>query len=600
MDIRICISRAIYCSLKQYGIERLTAWTLRTARRRMRLARSRPAACRRVEVVSAERIPTQSALIFAALALYGNALAAPAAVHGSLEGTRLGLYAGSDFRLVDGACADCTTVPQALWYFRDDLIAVPRGPGSGFVAKLNAQDDVRAWLAAHPAGDQSMPPLLWVGAPLVAEGARLPFAVVPKIDSNLSYYDESSERHFAGRSLRLRGRIEEGRFVARTIWPEDYALDAARVPYRPLAQGESQGESLESLVRSENGGAAAPLAARVLWRRNPDVAEPWAGKPVIAVVLNGAQGDDDEAHAGHFAIATGAFGPRGEWGDWLVNNFYNLDSVSEKGIVAASVPMDNYLADLNSGQSWYRPSYMLVAVLKDERAARLYQEGIGRVYNHFYRHDFTYRHASANCAGISMETLRSIGWTIPAEGTSGRAKAALALPYMTLKERSLESGRNAYDYLSVEVTDLYPFAAFQAAGNDLLERMAGDRGAAGTAYERMLAEDLEAVIYVRIPQFPSSRAFGQAPVASMDEYMERAPQDHSKWKIVPVAPRPFPAEMRDPVSAGDPPRASLYALGAYALALLIGAVWIWRWLSQLRTRKLRRRNGRDAWVANGG
>src|ERR1043165_5634620 len=107
---------------------------------------------------------------------------------------------------------------------------------------------------------------------------------------------------------------------------------------------------------------------------------------------------------------------------------------------------------------------MLVAVLKDERAARLYQEGIGRVYNHFYRHDFSYRHASANCAGISMETLRSIGWMIPTEGTSGRVKAALALPYMTLKERSLESGRNAYDYLSVEVTDLYPFAAFQAAG----------------------------------------------------------------------------------------------------------------------------------------
>ena len=540
--------------------------------------------------VSAERTPTQAALILAAFALYGNALAEPAAVHGALEGTRLGLYAGSDFRLVDGACADCTTIPQALWYFRDDTIAVPRQPASGFAARLNAQDDVRAWLLAHPAGDRSMPPLLWVGAPLVAEGARVPFGVVPKIDTNLSYYDESSERYFAGRSLRLRGRIEEGRFVARTIWPEDYALDAARVPYRPL----SPGETLESLVRSENGGAASPMAARVLWRRNPDVAEPWAGKPVIAVVLSGAQGDDDEAHAGHFAIATGAFGPRGEWSDWLVNNFYNLDSVSEKGIIAASLPMDNYLADLNSGQSWYRPSYMLVAVLRDERAARLYQEGIGRVYNHFYRHDFSYRHASANCAGISMETLRSIGWEIPTEGTSGRVKAALALPYMTLKDRSLASGRNAYDYLSVEVTDLYPFAAFQAAGRDLLAQVAAGRDDGGTAYERMLAEDLDAIIYVRIPQFPSSRAFGQAPVASMDEYMKRAPQDRSQWKIVPVAPRPFPAEMRDAAAPGDPLRASVYALGAYALALLIAAAWIWRGVSQLRARRLRRRNGSDA------
>jgi len=43
MNIDICISRAIYRGLKGYGIERLTRWTLSTARRRMMLARSRPA-----------------------------------------------------------------------------------------------------------------------------------------------------------------------------------------------------------------------------------------------------------------------------------------------------------------------------------------------------------------------------------------------------------------------------------------------------------------------------------------------------------------------------------------------------------------------------
>jgi hypothetical protein len=40
MNIDICISRAIYFSLKQYGIERVTRWTLSTARMRMRRARS--------------------------------------------------------------------------------------------------------------------------------------------------------------------------------------------------------------------------------------------------------------------------------------------------------------------------------------------------------------------------------------------------------------------------------------------------------------------------------------------------------------------------------------------------------------------------------
>ena len=40
MNIDICISRAIYRSLKDYGIERVTRWTLSMARRRLRIARS--------------------------------------------------------------------------------------------------------------------------------------------------------------------------------------------------------------------------------------------------------------------------------------------------------------------------------------------------------------------------------------------------------------------------------------------------------------------------------------------------------------------------------------------------------------------------------
>ena len=87
-------------------------------------------------------------------------------------------------------------------------------------------------------------------------------------------------------------------------------------------------------------------------------------------MVNGAQGDDDEAHGGHFALVTGRTQPDGAIGDWLVNNFYSLDIESEKGILAAPVPLDNYLADLNSGQGWYRPSYMLVAVLARRRARR--------------------------------------------------------------------------------------------------------------------------------------------------------------------------------------------------------------------------------------
>jgi hypothetical protein len=220
---------------------------------------------------------------------------------------------------------------------------------------------------------------------------------------------------------------------------------------------------------------------------------------------------------------------------------------------------------------------MAVVVLKQERAPRLYQEAIGRVYNHFYRQDFSYRHSSANCASISMQTLRSLGWRIPDEGPTSRLKAAIALPFVTVKDRSLEDGRKAYDYLVTEQTDLYPMVAFRAVGSDLLGRIVSG-GAAQTPFERMLAEDVEALIFIRIPQFPSSRAFGEAPVASIDEYMKRAPADKSQWKIVPVAPRPFPQDMRDPEAPAEASPASLYAVYAYAIvALFVVALGIRRY-----------------------
>lgn len=517
-------------------------------------------------------------------------------VGGALDSGRLGLHAASEFRLTDGRCRDCPAIPQALWYFQNDQVAVPKERASGFTRLQRAQDDVRKWAAEHPTkGDGDKPPLLWVGSPQIASGVRLTeegasivgldgkrheFAVTPKIPANLSYYDASSIRYFSDRPLRMRGKLDQGKFTARTLWPEDFALDSARLAYQPLAADET----LQSLVRAEGGGAQAPFASRVLWQRDLKSPLQLAGKPVLAFMLNGAQGDDDEAHGGHFAIATGAFGERGEWGDWLVNNFYNLDSVSEKGIVAATLPMDTYMADLNSGQSWYRPSYMLVAVLKQERTAGLYQEAINRVYHHFYRHDFHYRHTTANCAGVSIETLRSLGWGIPEEGPTSRLKAAIALPYMAVKDMSLESGKKAYDYLIAERTDLYPFVAFEAAGRDLLQRLAVG-GKTNAAFEKMLADDLEALIYVRIPQFPSSREFGQAPVVSIDEYMRRAPEDRAQWKIVPVPPRPFPPELKDadvPVEESLP---SSFALYAYGGIFGISAIGAWRRRSSKRAAK---------------
>lgn len=541
-------------------------------------------------------IPLVSSLVSAGLlSLSATQGLAASQVTDALTSGNLGLYGSNDFRLSNGDCPDCPTPPQALWYFRGDQIAVPTAQPAGFDGKLRAQDDIRQWRAARQGKPEgARPSLIWIGSPQVARGSlatsgatlrgaageKLPFAVVPKIASNLSYYNEDSLNYFGGRRIKARGQLENGRFMARTLWPEDFALNG-KTPVKPLLKEES----LTAIVRGENKLAERsplqqlgdlikavtvhqpalpsppPLDSRLLWSRNGQGVD-FAGKPVMAFVLNGAQGDDDEAHGGHFAVATGRFGAHGEWDDWLVNNFYNLDSVSEKGIIASTLPMDAYQTDLNSGQSWYRPSYMLVAVFKDGRVPGLYQEAIGRVFNHFYRHDFRYNHATANCAGINLETLRSLGWNIPEQGPGGRAKAVAALPYMTIKERSLENGRKAYDYLSAEKTNLYPFVAFTAAGEDILQRIVANPANA-TPYEKMMAEDIEALLYVRIPQFPSSRAMGQAPVASLDEFMARTPEDKSQWKIVPTDPRPFPPEMKDPAAPAEEAPPSQFALAGY-------------------------------------
>src|SRR5262249_35253824 len=124
--------------------------------------------------------------------------------------------------------------------------------------------------------------------------------------------------------------------------------------------------------------------------------------------------------------------------------------------------------------------------------------------------------------------------------------------------------------------------AFDAAGRDLLTRVAAGK-AGSTLYERALSDDLEALIYVRIPQFPSSRALGQAPIASIDEYTQRVPEDKSKWKIMPVDARPCPEEMRDSEAPVEEPLPSLLAVSAYgglAGMAAIGGVWL-----RLRRRK---------------
>lgn len=516
--------------------------------------------------------------------------AAPATEDGAL-----GLYAASDFRIGDGRCPDCGTIPQALWYFENETLALPAAAGAGatYAATVPAQADIAHWMA-NDAHLTALPPLIWLGsgdviahAHLAADGKslRLPdgkvfdFALVPRISSNRAYWNEDTLAFFARHPLRQRGESEAAGYVARTVWPLDFRID--RQPSQPLASDES----LQSLVQFEQGGANSGFQSRLLWERTPGVATRVSGHAVVGLMLNGAQGDDDEAHGGHFAMATGRFEEDGDWSRWLVNNFYNLDAYSEKNIVAAVTPMDKYLMDLNSGQSYYRPSYMLVAVFGSDRPATLYQGAIDRVYNHFYRHDFAYDHSRANCAGISIDTFRTLGWQVPTRGVEGYGRALAAYAYVAATTGSLTQARQIYDYLTTETTRLYPAVAFDAMGHDLLALAQGKSGRKLTPLEREMAQQLEAIWFVRIPQIPSSRADGQAPVYSFAQYLQQAPADRSQWQIVPVEPRPFPQALRDGLALQSerPPVVPLPLLAILALLALLP------WLAVRAIRRKRRR-----------
>lgn len=516
---------------------------------------------------------------------------------------RYGLFAAARFELATGASAAGAALPQALWYFRDEVVAVPRpgAPVAAFARGVDAFDDLRRWAAVwSEAMPADLPPLVWVAAPdlhahgrLAADGTALtlgartlPVRCVPKIPLNRAFADATSLAHFATRPLRLRGTEQAGGFTIRSVWPADYRL-GADLAARPLDPHGDPGAALRALMReAPRGGAASPFAACTLWARTATAAP--AGAPVLAFVVNGAQGADDEAHAGHFAIATGRIAADGGIGDWLVNDFYTLDSESEKGIVAAPVPLDNYLGDLNAGQAWYRPSVLVAAVLRDPAAANLVQSALGRIYNHFYRHQLVYYHPDVNCTSISVDTLRTLGLAIPSRPAAHPVAAALGFPLLVARERSLARARQQCDYFSADPTRLLPAAALEeilAALGALVEPRRRAATADGTL-ARLLARDLDALLFLRVPQFPSSRVWGDAPVATLAEYFARLPRPPAQPVIVPVPARPFPDALRDPDLLPPPWRRSDVVAGVWGIVLLVGIpsllATLWRRLRRRR------------------
>jgi hypothetical protein len=124
-----------------------------------------------------------------------------------------GLFPAADFRITTGECADCSTIPQALWFFRKESVAVPLPglPLAGFDAHLRAAEDLRSWNKQHPPGTvNNYPSLVWLGATQVLSKVRLnatatqvqslenvsEFALAPRLESNRSYFNAESAAFF--------------------------------------------------------------------------------------------------------------------------------------------------------------------------------------------------------------------------------------------------------------------------------------------------------------------------------------------------------------------------------------------------------------------
>ena len=89
-----------------------------------------------------------------------------------------------------------------------------------------------------------------------------------------------------------------------------------------------------------------------------------------------------------------------------------------------------------------------------------------------------------------------------------------------------------------------------------------------------------------MPQFPSSRVWGDAPVATLAEYFARLPRPPAQPVIVPVPARPFPDALRDPDLLPPPWRRSDVVAGVWGIVLLVGIpsllATLWRRLRRRR------------------
>ena len=472
----------------------------------------------------------------------------------------VGPYFPAGFRLATGATAGETLHPAARFLFAGETIAVPSTPPfADYSRGVDPFADVAAWAAepgaAHlaaagvdrrPGATDRRDRIAPDGRSFRAGSATLPLALAPRIALNRSWADASTFEY----SRRTHGHRCEARSVpaasssrarsGRRTGAWTTGRRPCPFPHRARPGSPSAGSC-----------AARPAAAPP---RRPRPTR--CGSACAATATGPAARCSPSSSTGPRATTTrpGAGTSRSPPGAcprtaasrtcWSRTSTRST-ARARRAILPAPVPLDNYLADVNSGQAWYRPSYVMLAILRDARAADLVQGALNRLYLQFWRRQLEYRHSSMNCASISVDTLRALGWELP---------LARALRHASRLARGAREGvhRRAPRPRAhgLRVPHGGPHAAHARGG----VRGSGLLAAAAARAARSLPRESSRACSprtwsrssgVRMPQIPSSRALGTWPAASPREYLNALPADPADLKVIPVPPRPFPPELRD-------------------------------------------------------
>jgi hypothetical protein len=224
------------------------------------------------------------------------------------------------------------------------------------------------------------------------------------------------------------------------------------------------------------------------------------GLPAVAMILS-----HDHLHTSTFeplstfAIASGVIGMHGDFSNLLVNNYQGLSN--SEGLLPGAIPLDKFMTDIRYGHSFYRSTYLLIAVYKaDSKIPLSIQESLNVRMRQVYQGTLRFHPVKNNGTGITVDAMRDLGWSIPVKslGVYEKLKALPSLATVALSERSVKKGIAAFELNTSEPVRVLPPVAFNVFGSSLLN-LVKSANPILTLFEIDLS-NIQAIYFVKIPK----------------------------------------------------------------------------------------------------